>query len=52
MAELFTIRPLEWEVRSNNFHSKNSVYPISIFLSLVDLETFDVWLGTRHVGEN
>lgn len=52
MAELYTIKPIEWEQRANNFHAKNSILPIGIFLSLVDLQTYNVWLGIKLIDEN
>lgn len=52
MIKLYTIKPIEWEQRANDFHAKNSVLPISVFLSVVDLQTHNVWLGTKLIGEN
>lgn len=52
MTELYTIKPIEWEQRANDFHAKNSILPIDVFLSLADLQTYYVWLGTTLIAEN
>lgn len=52
MTKLYTIKPLEWEQTGSDYHSKNSYMPMYINKSLIDLETYTVWLGTALISKH